>query len=234
MLDLFKDAVGSALDHSDTIRLLLKDYFNAEAIRSVSDGRLLISEDVIRSELMHVEEMAAVMKELHCGQDGILILLEGKHHGLEIEAQIRLQILRLILTESTQTLVLHVTEAKRPLGKNLLGKIVCGVGNALIGNLTRYALKNCDLGEYTTYDEQKRLIEVRLDELPNVQRLLQPQVGSWKDSVPLRLLGVQEAIHVAEGVEMRLVVSPALRLAGERLSTVAEAAQGVLSWITKT
>jgi hypothetical protein len=229
-LDLFAGAVAGVLDHSDTIQLLLRDYFNAEAVKHLSDRRLLISEDVIRSEVMRIEETANLLKELHCRDDGIVIELQGKHRGAAVEAQILLYIRKLVLTESTQTLKVHVTEEKRPVGKNFLGKIVCCIGTAVIGNFTGYALKNCDLGEYTSYDDQEKLVTVRLNELPNVQRLLEPQIASWKDSVPLRLVGVEEAVHVEKGVEMHLSVSPALGLVREGLSPAVEAAKGVLSW----
>jgi len=235
MWDRVKNLAKGAVDHRDTIQLLLKDYFNTETVNHLSDRKLMISEDLIRNEVMHFEKAADVVKGLRCDPDGIIVELHGEKKGVAVEAQIRLNIRKLILTESTQMLVVHVAEEKRPVGANFLGKMVCWVGTAIVGNFTRYALQNCDLGEYTSYNDEEALVTVRLGELPNVRRLLEPQVRAWKDSVPLRLVGIEDAVHVNQGVELCLGVSPHLRLAQEGLSpAVGVAKEFLLSKFRRT
>lgn len=175
-----------------------------------------------------------MLKELHCSAQGIVIGLEGEKRGVKLEAQVRLQIKELSLTESTQILLIQVIDEKRPTGRNLLGKIVCGVGATLVGDLTNFALKNCDLGDYIHYDDKQKLITVSLGAIPDVQRLLQPVHPSWKESAPLRFLDIKEGIHVSGGVELRLAVAPELWAAKEGLNSVAETAKGLLSCFTKS
>jgi hypothetical protein len=233
LLNYGKAAVTGALDHSDAIQILLNDYFNAEAIKHISHGRLLVSEDVIRSEVSRIEGVSGKLKELRCTPHGIAITFEGEHRGAKLEAQLRLQIKQLILTESAQTVVIRITEEKRPTGKNLLGKIVCCVGTTLIGDSIGFILKNCDLGDYTHYDDAQKLIAINLGEVPEVQRLLQPVKQSWKESFPLRFLGIEEGIHVAGGVELRIAVAPELRLAANLLKRVAKAGLSASRTISK-
>jgi hypothetical protein len=228
-----RQAISGILKHREAIWLLLKEYFNKEAIQAVSSGRLRVSEDVIRSELMHIDKVKAVIKEFHCDPDGMLIRVQPQRLGVKIDAQVRLRILELKVTESTQTLVLQVTEAAHPIGQNLLGKIVCGIGRALVGNLSTYALKNCDLGDYLSYSDHDKLITVRLDKIPNVRTLLTPRLPTWEDSVPLRLIGVENATHVDKAIEMSIVVSPALKLAGKTLAPVLDAGKRKVPWFSK-
>lgn len=218
ILDSFIGIAGGVLKHRNTIQLILRDYFNKDILKSLSDSRLFVSEDIIRNEVMRIEKASDLVEELHCDPDGIVVKVHGKSYGAAVEAQVRLRIRRLILSESTQILVIEVTEQSSPAGKNFIGKIVCSVGTALIGNLTSYALKNGNLGEHACYDDREKAVTVRLNELPAMQRLLEPQVPSWKDSVPLRLVGVEDAVHVSKGVEMCLMVSPYLKIVQEGMS----------------
>jgi hypothetical protein len=204
------DKISGVLEHKDTAIMLLK-YFNLDVIKHLADGRLLVSEDVIRSQMQILEEPGVVLKELQCRPDDFLLVLQVTKHGAALEVQMRLQIRKLVLTEAIQTLVLHITEEKSPVGKNFFGKVAGRIGNALVGSLTNYALKSTDLGEHTHYDEGQKLITVNLGKLPDLRPLLEPIDPSREDSVPLRWLGIENATHVAGGVELHLFVSQAAK-----------------------
>lgn len=155
------DKVSGALEHKDTAIMLMK-YFNIDVIKHLADGRLIVSEDVIRSRMQILEEPGVVLKELQCRLDDFLLVLQAKKLGAALEVQMRLQIRKLVLTEAIQTLVVHITEEKTPVGKNFVGKVAGLIGNALVGSLTNYALKSTDFGEHIHYDDDQKLITVNL------------------------------------------------------------------------
>jgi hypothetical protein len=207
---------------------LLK-YFSLDVIRHLADGRLPVSEEVIRSQVSRINEPGVVLKELHCRPDGLFSVVEVKKLGATLEAHIRLQLRRLLLTETTQTLVLHVTEEKSPVGKNLLGKVAGCIGTAFLGSLTNFALKNSDLGEYTDYDDRQKLITVSLGKISDVQPLLEPIHPSWENSVPLRWLGIEDATHMEGGVDLQLFVSQAAKDAYQDLISMIDGPAKVLN-----
>ena len=211
--DLFGAVVGKvsgALGHEEAATILLKD-FSLDVIRHLGDGRLPVTEDVVRSQVACINEPGVTLKELRCRPDGVFSVVEVKKLGANLEAHMCLQLRRLALTESTQTLVLHVTDEKSPVGKNLLGKMAASIGTAFLGSLTNFALKNSDLGPYTSYDDSQKLITVSLGKIPDLQPLLNPINPSWENSVPVRWVGIEGATHIEGGVALHLFVSQAAK-----------------------
>ncbi len=233
LLGFCKSVLDGARDRRETIQAFLTEYLSGDALKHLSEGRLFIPEDAIRREVMRIEEIASTLKTLHCDPESVLVELAGKSHGIAYEGQIRLRIRELTLTEARQTLVVHVDEESRPVGANMLGKIASLIGKVIINNLTGFALKNCDLGPYTSYDDRSKLITVRLNEIPNVKQLLEPRIASWNESVPLRLVGIEKAAHVPKGMELRLIVSPTLKTLRKGIPPAAKAAKGLLSRFKK-
>jgi hypothetical protein len=198
--------VKTVVNRRETIETLLGD-INPEALKHLSEGKFLISEDLLRNEVMGLEKASEAVKSLDCRPEGVIVLAQGNFRGVALETQVCLNIRELILTESTQRLVVRVTLDKSD-GNTFLRDLLV---KALIRILIPRALKDCHLENLTDYDAAKKLVTVRLNELPEVESLLKPKILGLPQSVPLRWLGIKKAVHVDKGIEVHLEVSPALK-----------------------
>nr|WP_320190671.1 hypothetical protein [uncultured Desulfobacter sp.] len=209
------------LDHSDTIGRMMHDNFSNSALTHIGDRKLMVSQETIRMELEKIEETKPWLKSLQCRPDVIEIDLEGKRFGAAMGARLLLRIEKIIVKYEAQSIVLRVVE-EATAGRNLWGKILCGVGSAILGSFMQHALEVGNLKRYADFDESNHLMTIRIGELDTVKRMLDPKIPGWPESAPLNFLGVDGAEHVEEGIIMNLVPSPLFEQWREKLRTAGQ------------
>jgi hypothetical protein len=203
LIDRLTESARLALKHRDSIGQLLHDNFSKDALAHIRERRLLVSEDAIRMEVERIEGARPWLKSIRCEPDGVLLELEGLRFGGTISVRLHVRVEKLVLTVEEQSLVLRVVE-ETVLGRDLLGKILCGFGSVMLRSFTGYAIEQSQLRRYAEFDEPKHQMTIRLGELEIVRQMLEPRIPDWPASVPLGFLGIDGCDHVSAGVLLRL------------------------------
>jgi len=209
--DLARKGVSLVAEHGDAILQVVRDCTSGEAISSLCNGKLAVSQEAIRLEIERVEWLQPYLRELICGVDGISLHLQCKCYGGLLAAQIRLRVNELILAAHEQKVILNVVE-ERYCGLNLWGKALLRLCMIVANDPLRYVLQESLSAQGLKTDSANRVISIDLGGVKAIQRLLEPMLTQWPGSIPLSLIGVEGCDHVVGGILVKMRAFPGITL----------------------
>ncbi|WP_027184423.1 hypothetical protein [Desulfovibrio inopinatus] len=216
LYDTLQKALSAISGHQEGMTRLLQDNITSQAFAHIREGQLHISQETLRRELEKIEDIQPFLKDLRCHADGIDVELEGKRFGGGVALHLRLAVETLVLTDQTQVLVLRILE-ETPIGQDTLGKVLCGVGSALVGSLARHSLNQTNLKQYAEFDETNQTVTIQLGELEVIQQMLKPKISNWSASAPLSIVGIRGCQHKENGVLLQIIPSAQLKKAYDKV-----------------
>ncbi len=216
----------STIDYLLAIRKELHNTFSGELLDNIATGHIYIPEHILLNGIATFSEVGPYTKDLRGDHSGLTVELEKKYIGARIKATVKVRVLKLVIDENEQVMVLKVVDEKVA-GRGIYGKILMAIASVIMGKLTPFEQANKKLYEIADFDSSNRKVTLRLGELNAIQRVLKPAIPGNASSVPLKHIRIRGCEHVEGGIQAKIFPS-------SEISSVLETGRGLLNKIRRT
>lgn len=199
-MGILDDLTGS-FKNLNVEKVLITFGVSEDFIQALKKGEIIIPSFIISKKIEdEISKIKGVdVNECICDDSGINLTLDSKRFGAKIQVKTNVLLTDIELDNTTQKIHADYTQTK-PLGKNVIGKIVIAIAEGVISNMIDEQIDGNDMIVNSTKDSGINKAVINLEDVPKIKTLKQ-KVPVLNRSI-LDLFNIQRIEHVSGAIKV--------------------------------